>query len=105
MEFTVERTVIESQDPSEPAIGIQIVKLVDSYMVWIGKASDLDEPGQGNLCKDWAYAMPGESTATYLWRTGANDNALALAQRLAKRYSTAVFVSVDIDKVNVQVSL
>ena len=46
-----------------PALALQITKLVDSYMLWIGVTECLAEevkqaPSRGKLCRDWACAMP-----------------------------------------------
>ena len=61
--ISVSRRYLTPSDPSLPALVLQVTQLVDSYMLWIGStegsADDVDmAPMQGNLCKDWACAMP-----------------------------------------------
>lgn len=84
-------TVREQSD----ALVVQITSLVEGYMVWVGLVDEDDVIG--NLCKDWAVAMPASEvavldtygflqsqngTATSLCRSGGSDAALAMAQRL-----------------------
>jgi hypothetical protein len=55
-------------DSSLPRLAVQIICLVDSYMVWVGATSDGRgeqvegtaelAPLQGHLARDWACAMP-----------------------------------------------
>lgn len=56
---------LETSDPSLPSLVLQITQLVDTYMIWIGVAGDDTGVGGaekavlcGNLCNDWACAMP-----------------------------------------------
>jgi hypothetical protein len=54
---------LPSEDSSLPALALQVTRLVDSYMLWIGTTelpNDQVElaPSQGALAKDWACAMP-----------------------------------------------
>lgn len=53
----------DSADESLPALVLQQTCLVDSYMLWIGTTDKRPEeaelvPASGNLCVDWACAMP-----------------------------------------------
>jgi hypothetical protein len=51
-----------------PLLAMQIIRLVDSYMIWVGTIADVEgkqvEGGvelaslQGHLARDWACAMP-----------------------------------------------
>ena len=46
-----------------PGLVLQVTQLVDSYMLWVGISEGGPEDkeqvvAQGNLCKDWAVAMP-----------------------------------------------
>lgn len=55
-------------DTSFPPLAMQIICLVDSYMIWVGTTSDTQgeqieggaelAPLQGHLARDWACAMP-----------------------------------------------
>lgn len=50
-------------DESLPALVLQQTCLVNSYMLWIGPTDKRPEeahqaPMTGNLCADWACAMP-----------------------------------------------
>ncbi|PFH53832.1 hypothetical protein AMATHDRAFT_136955 [Amanita thiersii Skay4041] len=97
-------------DPALPAFALQIIKLVDSYMIWVGttdvQAEEVDRAmGQGNLCKNWAYGLPtkmncvsagADAIGTSLFGSADSDTALSMAQRLGRRIGKPVFVSVDI---------
>lgn len=61
----VQTKVLNSSDPSLPPLVLQITQMVDTYMLWIGAADGNTNVGNGenavlngNLCKDWACAMP-----------------------------------------------
>lgn len=55
-------------DSSLPRLAVQIICLVDSYMIWVGATPDGRgeqvegaaelAPLQGHLVRDWACAMP-----------------------------------------------
>lgn len=104
--ISVEMKYLTPSDPSLPALALQITRLVDSYMLWIGTTEglpkDVDKAAtQGSLCKDWACAMPprfagGPIPATSLFRSTESDIALSMAQRLAKRFGKQIFLSVDV---------
>lgn len=54
---------VAPSDPSLPSLAVQVTRLVDSYMLWVGINEDLPEdvqsaPSKGNLGRDWACAMP-----------------------------------------------
>ena len=59
---------LTGSDSSLPPLAMQIIRLVDSYMIWVGAASDGQgekaeggaelAPLQGHLARDWACAMP-----------------------------------------------
>ena len=59
---------LTGSDSSLPLLAMQIICLVDSYMIWVGTTSDgrgeqVDggaelAPLQGHLARDWACAMP-----------------------------------------------
>jgi len=61
--ISVEARRIENPDPSLPALALQVIELVESYMIWVGVArgSAEDAVQSGNLGKDWACAMPSLS--------------------------------------------
>lgn len=51
-------------EPTQPALAVEITRLVDSYMVWVGVTAETaetvgDAARSGSLCKDWACAMSG----------------------------------------------
>lgn len=53
-------------DKSLPTLALQVICLVNSYMVWVGVASSPNEEARvtvnhGNLCRDWACGMPAIS--------------------------------------------
>lgn len=57
---------IEPAEPGLPALAVQIMRLVDSYMIWVGITEETaetvaDAPRGGMLCRDWACAMPPAS--------------------------------------------
>lgn len=61
--ITTETRYFAHQDESIPAVAVQVTTLVNSYMVWIGTTDRQPEqvqraPSEGNLCRDWACAMP-----------------------------------------------
>ena len=61
--ISVETKYIAPSGPSLPALVVQVTRLVDSYMLWIGTTSEAEEnvklaPLQGCLAKDWACGMP-----------------------------------------------
>ncbi|KAF8236545.1 hypothetical protein L208DRAFT_1390654 [Tricholoma matsutake] len=103
---SVDTRYLASSDPSLPALALQVIRLVDSHMIWIGttECSPADVGRaclQGSLCKDWACAMPPTTTgqhapATSLSRSLSSDVALSMAQRLAKRFKKQIFLSLDI---------
>ncbi|TRM70023.1 hypothetical protein BD626DRAFT_22190 [Schizophyllum amplum] len=103
--ISVTTRYVSPQDDSLPPLALQITRMVGSYMLWVGMAEGgpdrvAEAPLRGNLCKDWACAMPcvsgGAGAATALFRTSGSDVALSMAQRLAKRFKKQIFLSVDI---------
>ncbi|KAI1794083.1 hypothetical protein LXA43DRAFT_997584 [Ganoderma leucocontextum] len=94
-------------EPALPALAVQITRLVDTCMLWVGttdvEAEDIQQaPLQGSLSKDWACAMPTRDTsgtpaaATSLYRSSGSDASLAMAQRLARRFKKQIFLSIDV---------
>jgi len=59
---------LAGSDSSLPPLAMQIICLVDSYMIWVGTTSEGRgeeaeggaelAPLQGHLARDWACAMP-----------------------------------------------
>ncbi|TFK73906.1 hypothetical protein BDN72DRAFT_760850 [Pluteus cervinus] len=104
--ITVHTKHVSPSDPSLPPLAIQVIELVGSYMVWIGEADGAAKEVwkaslQGNLCKDWACAMPSRDThspalATSFFRSASSDVAFSMAQRMAKRFDKQIFLSVDV---------
>lgn len=69
----VQLKVLESSDPSQPSLVLQITQMVDTYMLWIGAADSNNSIGngettvlKGNLCKDWACAMPPRAVCFHI---------------------------------------
>ena len=62
---------LPASDSSLPALALQILRMVDSYMLWIGttdvSAEDVSRaPLQGNLARDWACAMPPSAVCSLI---------------------------------------
>lgn len=79
--------VLQLSDPSSPPLVLQITQMVDTYMLWIGAVDNSANVGNGenavlngNLCKDWACAMPPSSVRNSIER-GENRNADALVNK------------------------
>ncbi|KAF9653837.1 hypothetical protein BDM02DRAFT_3106958 [Thelephora ganbajun] len=101
---------LTGSDSSFPPLAMQIISLVDSYMIWVGTTSDSQgeqvggaelAPLQGHLARDWTCAMPpvyegGTTTASTLFRSADSDAAFSMSQRLAKRFKKQIFLSVDV---------
>jgi len=102
---------LPGSESSLPPLVMQIICLVDSYMIWVGTTSDSQgeqvEGGaelallQGHLARDWACAMPpvyegSTTTASALFRSADSDAAFSMSQRLAKRFKKQIFLSVDV---------
>ena len=56
-------------DPTLPALALQVTRLLDSYMLWIGTTEEQAEdvrnaPLQGHLARDWACAMPASKVSS-----------------------------------------
>jgi len=61
--ISIETKYLPSSESSLPALVLQVTRLVDSYMLWIGPTDAAPEdvskaPLLGNLARDWACAMP-----------------------------------------------
>lgn len=93
------------EDPTQPGLAMEVIELVDSYMIWIGVAESAEKVGEaslaGRLAGDWACGMPPQragvpGVGTRLFRSERNDGALSMAQRLAVRVGRQVFVCVDV---------
>ncbi|KAI0744059.1 hypothetical protein C8Q80DRAFT_1184818 [Daedaleopsis nitida] len=65
----VETRYIPPAEMAVPALAVQITRLVDTYMLWVG-TTDVEEkdvhnaPSQGCLGRDWACAMPSKDTVS-----------------------------------------
>jgi len=106
--ISVETKYIASSDSALPALALQVTRLVDSYMIWVGTTEESAEevhkaPLHGCLSKDWACAMslPTNTSslpasATSLFRVSGSEVALSMAQRLARRFRKQIFLSVDV---------
>lgn len=102
------RTIyIPPSDRDLPALALQVMSLMDSYMIWLGVTEEPPErvesaANSGSLCKDWACAMPSSpgsrvpGPATSLFRSTGSDVALSMGQRLATKFRKQIFLSVDI---------
>ncbi len=61
--ISVETKYFPSSGASSPALALQVTRLVDSYMLWIGVTEELEENASrailhGHLGKDWGVSMP-----------------------------------------------
>ena len=61
----VETRYVPSAEVGLPALAVQITRLVDTYMLWVGTTDSEEDavqnaPLQGCLGKDWACAMPSK---------------------------------------------
>jgi proteasome assembly chaperone 4 len=61
--ISVQTKYLPASDPSLPALALQVTRLVDSYMLWVGTTErSLEDvsiaPSEGSLARDWACAMP-----------------------------------------------
>jgi hypothetical protein len=62
--ITVQAHHVPSADPALPGLVVQVTRLQDSYMLWVGLADTLSgedptlAPARGALSRDWACAMP-----------------------------------------------
>jgi proteasome assembly chaperone 4 len=112
--ISVETQYVPSPDGVQPALAVQVTRLVDSMLVWVGAtALGSDEveraPMSGHLGRDWAVGMSG-SWSTSLFRSPYTD-ASSMAQRLgvsapvtytlsntlpARRLQTQIFLSIDV---------
>lgn len=80
-------------------VAIQVIELVDSYMIWMGGTELPPEEvgkaiGQGRLCKEWACGVPG-TVGTGLF---GGEIAAGMAQRLARMAGKVVYVSADVSR-------
>lgn len=87
--------------PSKPGgrgLAVQVIELVDSYMIWVGGVEGgPEEVGKaitgGRLCRDWACGLGGIGTRL---AGGGESIAVGMAQRLGSRLGKMVYVSVDV---------
>jgi proteasome assembly chaperone 4 len=61
--ISVDLCHVKPEDPSLPALAVQVTQMIGSYMLWVGITEDPPEevasaPLKGNLARDWACAMP-----------------------------------------------
>ena len=65
----VETRYFPPAEPALPALALQITRLVNTCMLWVGttevEAENVQKaPLQGSLSKDWACAMPMRDTVS-----------------------------------------
>lgn len=75
--ITITTRYLASKTPGLPALVLQVTQLVDSYMVWVGISDGGPEAkertvAQGQLCRDWAVAMPPRPVSAWLERWSPN---------------------------------
>jgi hypothetical protein len=62
MSVSAKTEYLAPAEPSMPGMVLEVIELVDSYMIWVGVAESPETVETasllGRLCKDWAYAMP-----------------------------------------------
>ena len=83
--ISVETRYVPSPDGVQPALAVQVTRLVDSMLVWVGATvlgpDEVERaPMSGHLTRDWAVGMSG-SLSTSLFRSPHTD-ASSMAQRL-----------------------
>ncbi|TXT03839.1 hypothetical protein VHUM_04360 [Vanrija humicola] len=87
---TTAYTYIPAPYPGAPAFQFQLTRLADTLLVWVGTGGPAAAEKNKRLASDWAVAMPSRgnipTTATPIFRSGATDTALHMAQRLSKRF-------------------
>ncbi|BEJ11976.1 hypothetical protein CspHIS471_0204360 [Cutaneotrichosporon sp. HIS471] len=90
LQTTTHHTAVGPPFPGAPAFTFHLTRLADTLFVWIGAAERAEDDPKRNLAQEWAVAMPSRgnipATATPVFRQGAGDTALPMAQRLAKRF-------------------
>lgn len=75
--ITITTRYLAPKTPGLPALVLQVTQLVDSYMVWVGISDGGPEvkertAAQGQLCRDWAVAMPPRPVSAWLERWSPN---------------------------------
>ncbi|CAK9786443.1 hypothetical protein CC85DRAFT_287080 [Cutaneotrichosporon oleaginosum] len=89
-QITTHHTALTPPFPGAPAFTFHLTRLTDTLFVWAGAAERAEEEPKRTLAQEWAVAMPSRgsipATATPVFRQGAGDMALPMAQRLAKRF-------------------
>lgn len=62
MPISTKTKYLAPTDPTMPGMALEVIELVDSYMIWVGVAESPETVAkatlEGNLCRDWACAMP-----------------------------------------------
>ncbi|KAL7415326.1 hypothetical protein BDY24DRAFT_382557 [Mrakia frigida] len=92
--------------PSSPHFLLHVTQLTKSYLLWVGTCTSEGRPTTVRLGADWACGMPALGSVgktptrapvgTTLCRTGSADLALSMSTRLAKRFSSQIFLSLDL---------
>lgn len=97
---TIYTKYVAPSRPGARGLAVQVIELVDSYMIWVGGAEGGPaEVGRamekGRLCRDWACGVVGAGTRL----GGSGDgSAQGMASRLARRLGKVVYVSVDVNE-------
>ena len=102
-DVTIYTKYVAPSRPGGRGLAVQVIELVDSYMIWVGGAEGgPEEVGrameQGRLCRDWACGVVGAGTRL---AGGGDGDALGMASRLARRLGKMVYVSVDVSGVEI----
>ncbi|WWD02785.1 hypothetical protein V865_000827 [Kwoniella europaea PYCC6329] len=92
-------SALPSPIPNSPSFVFHLTRLVDTLMIWVGTGTPSDPNTMGGggvivsekkLANDWAVAMPSRGnipvTSTSVYRATANDHALGMSQRLARKF-------------------
>ncbi|KAF7321696.1 Protein kinase [Mycena kentingensis (nom. inval.)] len=104
-EISVQRRFYAGSDASQRGLVVEMTVLRGAYMFYVAACASEEEMDSavemGRLGRDWACAMPplknGEGSGTSLFRSTANDAALSMGMRLAKRLESQVFVGLDVE--------
>lgn len=97
-DVTIYTKYVAPSKPGGRGLAVQVIELVDSYMIWVGGAEGgPEEVGrameQGRLCRDWACGVGGTGTRV---AGGGDGSAVGMACRLGRRLGKVVYVSLDV---------
>jgi proteasome assembly chaperone 4 len=97
-DVTIYTKYVAPSRPGGRGLAVQVIELVDSYMIWVGGAEGgPEEVGRamekGRLCRDWGCGVGGAGTRL---AGGGDGDGVGVASRLALRLGKVVYVSMDV---------